>query len=219
MSPTKLYVSVGSSCDVCLENTWKYSAILESDPEGTYTAEVAGGLRNSVFFDFHPMTGVLWATEMGRDGLGDDLPPDEVNVIEPTYKYGWPYCYGDRVQDQTFTEKTDRNDLPMDCSKTEPPTIELPAHVAPLGIAFMSPTELLVAYHGSWNRSEPVGYKVVKFTLDTNNKVTASEDFISGWLKDEDQIYGRPVDLKFDAQKNLYISDDSAGIIYKVTKI
>ncbi|MBI2063715.1 MAG: PQQ-dependent sugar dehydrogenase [Candidatus Yanofskybacteria bacterium] len=241
--PTKLYISVGSSCDVCVETeTWKRAAILESDPDGKYTAEFAGGLRNSVFFTFHPETKEIWATDMGRDNLGDNLPPDEVNIIKVAEKgnkfgalrYGWPFCYGDKIRDKTFNpSKVDRIDIPTDCNQTESAAIELPAHSAPLGLAFITkdggwPTEwrndLLVAYHGSWNRSEPTGYKIVKFKVNEKGQSSGVEDFISGWLATNNQqpttnnqIYGRPVDLKFGPGGNtLYISDDSAGVIYRV---
>lgn len=187
LSPIKLYASVGSSCDVCLENTWKYAAILESDPEGTYTAEVAGGLRNSEFFTFHPTTGALWAGEQSRDGL-----PDEINIIKPPLKYGWPYCYGNQQRDERFTKPSGRNDLSMDCTKTEPPAIVLPADADPLGLAFLSPSELLVAYRD----------KIVRF-----DKQNQQHDFMAG----------HAADLKFDAHGNLFISDDSAGIIYKIS--
>lgn len=235
VSGTKLYISAGSSCDVCVEQSWKRAAILESDPEGTFTAEFAGGLRNSVFFAFHPETKEIWATEMGRDNLGDDLPPDEVNIIKvagPENKfgarrYGWPFCYGDRVKDKTFNPgKIDRADIPQDCGQTEKPIIEIPAHSAPLGLVFIPqsgewPNEwknnLLVAYHGSWNRSEPTGYKIVKFAADKEGKVSKAEDFITGWFSpNKKNIYGRPVDLKFNSDGNLFISDDQAGVIYKV---
>ena len=223
LAPEKLYISVGSSCDACLESTWKYGAILESDPDGTFTAEVAGGLRNSVFFTFHPKTGELWATEMGRDGLGDDLPPDEINIIKVGAKYGWPYCYGYQVRDETFTEESDRSDLTMDCSKTLPPIISLPAHVAPLGIAFVPDSwpkpwrgRLLVAYHGSLNLSEPVGYRIDWFDVDEHGRSKDAGVLMDGFLKDSDHIYGRPVDLKFGPDGSLYISDDTAGVIYKV---
>jgi glucose/arabinose dehydrogenase len=234
LSDIKLYISVGSSCDVCVEDSWKRGAILESNNSGSFTAEFAGGLRNSVFFTFHPITGEMWATEMGRDNLGDDLPPDEINIIKvagPDHKfgarrYGWPFCYGDKVKDNTFEpSEYSRIDLPEDCSKTESPVIEIQAHSAPLGLAFINnnkwpsgwQNDLLVAYHGSWNRTEPVGYKVVRFDLDDEGNVVGGEhDFISGWLGADD-IMGRPVDLKFGPDKALYISDDAAGIIYRVT--
>ncbi len=233
LSNTKLYISAGSSCDVCVEQSWKRAAILESDPEGSFTAEFAGGLRNSVFFTFHPQTKEIWATDMGRDNLGDDLPPDEINIVrvaEPDDKfgarrYGWPFCYGNKIKDAFFSfDGALRPDIPRDCSQTEPPIIEIPAHSAPLGLAFVSspkwPKEwqnnLLVAYHGSWNRSEPTGYKVVRLIVDKDGKVSKTEDFITGWLKSRKEVLGRPVDLKFGPDSALYISDDAAGIIYKV---
>ena len=238
LADTKLYISVGSSCDVCVETeTWKRAAILESDPEGSFTAEFAGGLRNSVFFTFHPETKEMWATDMGRDNLGDNLPPEEINIIKVATKdhkygarrYGWPFCYGNKVTDTTFKpDKVERIDIPRDCSQTEPATIELPAHSAPLGLAFIDnnykwPSEyknsLLVAYHGSWNRSEPTGYKIVRLVVDKSGGVSKTEDFVSGWLKSKEEILGRPVDLKFDSDSNLYISDDAAGIIYRVQPI
>lgn len=234
---TKLYISVGSSCDVCVEDTtWKRAAILESDPEGTFTAEFAGGLRNSVFFTFHPDTKEIWATEMGRDNLGDNLPPDEINIVRvagPEHKfgarrYGWPFCYGNQAKDRTFNpEKIERIDLSSNCSETEPPVIQIPAHSAPLGLAFVPlnsgwPKEwegdLLVALHGSWNRSEPVGYKIIRYDLGIKGNVLSQkpEDFISGWLDENDKIIGRPVDLKFASDGALYISDDALGKIYRV---
>ena len=230
-------MSVGSSCDVCEENTWKRAAILESDPEGSYTAEFAGGLRNSVFFTFHPVTKEIWATEMGRDNLGDNLPPDEINIVRvagPEQKfgarrYGWPFCYGNKVQDKKFNpDKWERIDVTNDCSQTESPVIEIPAHSAPLGLAFIPSNkgwpkewagDLLVAFHGSWNSSVPVGYKVVRYDLDVNGNVLSKDpvDFITGWLSaDKKNVYGRPVDLKFGPDGALYVSDDATGVIYRM---
>lgn len=234
---TKLYISVGSSCDVCVEQSWKRAAILESDPEGTFTAEFAGGLRNAVFFTFHPKTKEIWATEMGRDNLGDDLPPDEINIVkvaEEEHKfgarrYGWPFCYGNKIEDKTFKpEKVERIDIPTNCAETEAPIIEIQAHSAPLGLAFIPsnkgwPKEwqgnLLVALHGSWNRSDPVGYKIVRYDLDENGKVLSLEpvNFLIGWLKSKEEILGRPVDLKFSSDGSLYVSDDASGTIYKIS--
>jgi len=240
ISKDKLYISVGSSCDTCVESTtWKRAAILESDPIGSFTAEFAGGLRNAVFFTFHPETGQMWATEMGRDNLGDDLPPDEINIIKVAdpgdefgaRRYGWPFCYGKQIKDTTFNpEEVKRSDIPQDCSQTEPSLIDIPAHSSPLGLSFISnqiwpqdwQNNLLVAFHGSWNRTVPRGYKVVRYILDSNGNVLRDskgepqvEDFITGWL-DGKNIFGRPVDLKFGPDSALYISDDALGVIYRV---
>lgn len=231
-SDRKLYISVGSSCDVCEETTWKRAAILESDPDGTFTGEFAGGLRNSVFLALHPETGEIWATEMGRDNLGDNLPPDEINIVKVAGKehefgarrFGWPFCYGNKIKDETFSPPpSQRIDIPTDCSMTEAPVIEIPAHSAPLGLAFVPDRweafagDLLVAYHGSWNRSEPTGYKLVRFGVDKNGNVSETSDFITGWLSEnKKKVYGRPVDLKFSPDGALYVSDDAAGAIYRV---
>ena len=235
LGAVKLYISVGSSCDVCVETeTWKRAAILESDPEGRYTAEFAGGLRNAVFFAFHPETKEMWATEMGRDNLGDELPPDEVNIVSGAdesnkfgaRRFGWPFCYGNRIPDKTFKpDKIDRIDIPTDCGQTEPSVIDIPAHSAPLGLAFVPKgdgwpqewrNDLLVAYHGSWNRTVPTGYKIIRFDVDKNGRSSGVSDFISGWLTSDSKTLGRPVDLKFGPDNALYISDDSVGVIYRV---
>lgn len=227
MSPIKLYISAGSSCNACIEDTWKRAAMLESDPEGTFTAQFASGLHNAVFFTFHPKTGEIWATEMGRDYLGDDLPPDEINIVRFGKNYGWPYCYGDKVKDLKFTDPVPQGKswvITNDCSKTESPSIKIPAHSAPLGLVFITNKNwpkgwqgnLLVAYHGSWNRSIPTGYKIVRFAVDEKGKVSETADFITGWLNNDGKIYGRPVDLKFGPDGALYVSDDATGAIYKI---
>ena len=196
----------------------------------------ASGLRNSVFFTWHPKTKKLWATDMGRDFLGDNLPPEEINIVEEGKHYGWPYCYGHQVYDIDFDTSKKVEEF---CKTTEPSHIEYQAHSAPLGLAFI-PTnvvnpfatanklttsvwpeeyadDLLVAYHGSWNRTEPTGYKIVRMKLDAKGSYEGAEDFITGWLRDR-EVSGRPVDLLFDADGTLYISDDKAGVIYRVTQ-
>lgn len=211
----KLYIAVGSSCNVCIEEDWRRTKILVANPDGSDLKEFASGLRNSVFFTWHPKTHELWATEMGRDLIGDNIPPDEVNIIKEGNFYGWPFCYGKNIQDKTFTPtKT--------CQGAQPSHIDLQAHSAPLGLSFVPSSwpaeyrdDLLIAYHGSWNRTEPTGYKIVRAKLDAQGNYEATEDFITGWLA-SDGALGRPVDLLFGRDGALYISDDKAGVIYRV---
>ncbi len=203
----KLYTSIGSSCNVCTESDPRRASIWQSNLDGSDFTPYATGLRNSVFLITNPNTNEIWATNMGRDNLGDDLPPDTVNIIKEGANYGWPYCYGNKITDTQLNPGNSK----FDCSKMEAPKIELPAHSAPLGLAFLG-QDLLIAYHGSWNKITPTGYKVVKYS---NGKL---EDFISGWLEADGSVLGRPVDILVK-ESNIFISDDKAGVIYLLTKI
>lgn len=207
----KLYVSLGSTCDVCVEKHPWVGAVIETDTQGRNPTVFAKGLRNAVFLTQNQDK--VWATEMGRDFLGDNLPPDEVNSLEAGQDYGWPNCYGNKVADSRFAPGSS-------CSATKPPAYELPAHSAPLGLRFIEGEQfkqwqgdLLVGLHGSWNSSVPVGYKVIR--IDT--KTGQQSDFISGFLSGSSAM-GRPVDLEFDSQGSLYLSDDKAGVIYKIAR-
>jgi glucose/arabinose dehydrogenase len=170
----------------------------------------------------HPVTGQIWATEMGRDYLGDELPPDEINIIKESYDYGWPLCYGKNIHDTDFDKNTDN---PCKEPIMRASYIDIPAHSAPLGLAFFPvegwPKEyrynLLVAYHGSWNRSEPTGYKIVRYRLDNMGNYLGREDFITGWLTRDNKALGRPVDILIRSDGVIFISDDKAGLIYKMT--
>jgi glucose/arabinose dehydrogenase len=216
----RLYISIGSSCNACEERDERRAAIYVMEPDGSNFRRFASGLRNAVFMTTNPVTGDIWATEMGRDFLGDDVPPDEINIIREGRHYGWPWCYGNRVHDAAFDARGERRDF---CRETEPPVIEIPAHSAPLGLAFVPeegwPEEywynLLVAYHGSWNRSTPTGYKVVRHILDARGNYRGSEDFITGWLRNGSAL-GRPADIMVQPGGIMYISDDKAGVIYRV---
>jgi glucose/arabinose dehydrogenase len=215
----RLLISVGSSCDACEEEDPLRAKILAVDPDGGELSTYAAGLRNSVFMAVHPKSKHVWATEMGRDDLGDDWPPDEINIILEGRNYGWPYCYGKRVHDDKFDLTGAHREF---CKETIPSFIDLPAHSAPLGLAFF-PAEwpgefehdLLVAYHGSWNRTEPTGYKVVRYKLDAAGNYIGVKDFITGWLTPEGAL-GRPVDLLIKDDGVIYISDDKAGVVYRV---
>ncbi|KKR30141.1 MAG: L-sorbosone dehydrogenase [Candidatus Woesebacteria bacterium GW2011_GWA1_39_8] len=216
----KLYTSIGSSCDVCVEKDDKRASIFISNLDGSDLKSYAIGLRNTVFFAFDTY-GNMWGNDMGRDFLGDNLPPDELNVIKEGGNYGWPFCYGDKVKDFVFDKRGDDNY----CIDTHSPQYEYPAHIAPLGISFInSPLfseseqgNILASFHGSWNSSIPVGYKIVKLDVD-GETVNSMEDFITGWITVDGKVLGRPVDLIFDGEGILYISDDKANLIYILTK-
>jgi glucose/arabinose dehydrogenase len=219
-----LLISVGSSCNVCIEKDWRRAKILVVPAEGGSLKPFASGLRNAVFMAIHPKTKQVWVTEMGRDLLGDDLPPDEINIIEQGRDYGWPFCYGKNVHDRSFDP--DRTN-PCREPETFPSYIDIPAHSAPLGLAFFPeksrPAEyrndLLVAFHGSWNRSIPTGYKIVRYRLDSTGRYLGVEDFITGWLTKDGQALGRPVDIMIRPEGTIFVSDDKAGVIYRISRI
>jgi glucose/arabinose dehydrogenase len=220
----KMLVSIGSSCNVCNEEDDRRAKIMEYDFGTGKLTEFARGLRNSVFMTIHPVTGAIWATEMGRDLLGDDIPPDEINIVKKGGNYGWPICYGKNIHDDNFDKNTYIRNPCMEPFET-PSHIDLQAHSAPLGLAFFPeegwPEEywhdMLVAYHGSWNRTVPTGYKIVRFKLDDKGNYQGQEDFITGFIKDG-EVVGRPVDIAIQPGGTIYISDDKAGVIYKVRK-
>jgi glucose/arabinose dehydrogenase len=181
----------------------------------------ATGLRNSVGLAIHPVTGELWGVDNGRDNLGDDLPPDEVNIIRESGFYGWPYAYADKVPDPEY-------DNQARAAASLSPVIQLQAHSAPLGLCFYSGNgfgpayagNLFVTFHGSWNRSQPTGYKVVRFTMSGDLFATPGpqEDFITGWLTPEGAV-GRPVAIIQGGDGALYISDDKLGAVYRVSRL
>jgi glucose/arabinose dehydrogenase len=215
----KLYISVGSPCNACEPEDPRYSAILRAELDGTDMQIYASGLRNSIGFDWAPWSGKLFATVNARDLLGDDFPPDELNKVIEGGFYGWPYYNGDNIPDPDYGDK--RRDL---LSSAIQPIFKFRAHNAPLGIHFLKSAaslpgnfnkSALVALHGSWNRSSLDGYKVVALHWDKDGNISSS-DFMSGFLK-EAGVSGRPVDISEDQKGNLYISDDLAGRIYRLS--
>lgn len=220
----QLLVSVGSACNVCREYDQRRAKILVVPADGGELKEYARGLRNAVFMTLSPVDGRVWATEMGRDNLGDDVPPDEINVVEQGKNYGWPNCYGKNIHDDDFDKNVYVRNPCMEPFET-PSAVDLQAHSAPLGLSFFPeegwPEEywynLLAAYHGSWNRSKKTGYKIVRIKLDSRGKYSGTEDFITGWLRPDGSVVGRPVDVLIQPGGTMYISDDKAGVIYRVT--
>ena len=213
----RLYLSVGSSCNVCEEDNRIRAAIswfgLTKQEGGIF----ASGLRNTVGMEFSPYTGELWGVNNGRDRLGDDRPREELNIIRQGKHYGWPYCYESQIPDPDLGER-------YDCGKTEPPVHTFTAHMAPLGMAFYRSgnlpakynNSLFIAFHGSWNRSTPAGYKVVRVVLSEKGTIVRHEDFITGWLQADGGKTGRPVDLELSPTGDLLLSDDYAGVVYLI---
>jgi glucose/arabinose dehydrogenase len=212
-----LYLAQGSTCNVCIEADPRRAALMRFKPDGTDGQIIANGLRNSVGLDWSPWDNALYATENGRDLLGDDTPPEELNRIVPGAFYGWPYVHGFNTIDPQFgKEQAERIAMSM------APVHGFRAHNAPLGIRFLRKPapgferSALVALHGSWNRSQPDGYKVVSLHFGADGKIE-ERDFLGGFLTDAGVI-GRPVDVAEDATGAIYISDDYAGVIYRVTR-
>ena len=202
-------VAIGSSCNLCDESDVRRAAILAFDLDGGHERLYATGLRNSVGLARHPQTGVVWATNNDRDRLGDDLPPDRVNRIVPGGWYGWPDCYLPGTPNPEYRTRATR------CADAIGPGIALPAHTAPLGLTFWRDA-LYVGLHGSWDRSFPVGYKVIRVPFRDGEPAGPAEDFIVGWQVRR-QSWGRPVDVLAMPDGSLLISDDQGGRIYRVT--
>ncbi|MEX0617167.1 MAG: PQQ-dependent sugar dehydrogenase [Candidatus Woykebacteria bacterium] len=212
----KLYITAGSSCNICEEKDNRRAAMMRADPDGSNFEIFAKGLRNTVFFTFDE-SGQIWGNDMGRDLLGDQLPPDELNIIQKGGDYGWPYCNGKSVVDP-FGKSEER------CKSTISPHWNYHAHIAPLGITFINsgqfPDEwqgdLLASFHGSWNSSVPVGYKIVLLEVE-DGKVVAERDFVTGFITGS-VAAGRPVDLIFGSGGSLFISDDKSNAVYILRK-
>lgn len=215
----KLYVPVGAPCNICESKDEIYASITRINPDGSGKEVYAKGVRNSVGFTWHPTTKELWFTDNGRDMLGDDVPNCELNYAPKAgMHFGYPYCHEGSVKDPEFGNK-------KPCSEFVAPADKLGAHVAPLGLKFYTgdqfPAEyknqLFVALHGSWNRTKKSGYNVSLVRLK-NNKVTGHETFASGWLDEKAQkAWGRPVDVLLLPDGSMLISDDQAGVIYRVS--
>ena len=210
---------VGAPCNICESEDEIFNSITKIDVDNPTPKVVQTGVRNTVGFDWHPVTGDLWFTDNGRDMLGDDLPSCELNhAPKEGMHFGYPYCHEGDVPDPKFGEK-------RSCNEFEKPVVKLGAHVAPLGIEFYTGQQFpatykhqaIIAEHGSWNRSKKVGYKITAVQLDAQNKATSTKVFAEGWLdKEADEAWGRPVDIEQLTDGSILISDDFADAIYRI---
>jgi glucose/arabinose dehydrogenase len=217
-----MYVAVGSSCNLCIEQSSDRAAVLRFNEDGSGKRVYASGLRNAVGLAVEPTSGALWAAQNERDNLPPDhenLPPEEINILTDGGDYGWPYCYGDRVPNPEYGDAAR-------CAATIPPAAKLQAHSAPLGMSFLARAtrlpaayrgDLLVAYHGSWNRDTPTGAKVVRVRV-TGGAPGSVEDFITGWQGANGSRWGRPVDVVVAPDGAVLVSDDQAGAIYRIAQ-
>ncbi len=217
-----MYVSIGSTCNVCDERAPDRATVMRYDANGSGGRIFASGLRNAVGLAVNPTTGAIWAAQNERDDLPPDhqnLPPEEINILRDGASYGWPYCYGDRVPNPEYNDSAK-------CARTVAPALKMQAHSAPLGITFLDratrlPAEYrgdaLVAFHGSWNRNVPTGAKVVRIRVQ-NGRPVGYEDFIVGWQDENGVRWGRPVDVMVYKDGSVLVSDDAAGQIYRVWK-
>ena len=213
----KLYVPVGAPCNICEPDPDRYATITRLDVASGRIEVAARGVRNSVGFDWQPHSGELWFTDNGRDWLGDDAPPDELNRVSQTGQhFGYPYCHGGTIADPELGQA-------RRCDAFVPPVQNLGAHVASLGMRFYDgkafPARyqgaVFIAEHGSWNRSRKTGYRVSVVRLK-DNRAVSYEPFVSGWMKNE-SAWGRPADVLVMPDGSLLVSDDHAGAIYRVT--
>ncbi len=215
----KLYFNVGAPCNRCDSADPLFASIARMNPDGSGVEPVALGVRNSVGFDWHPETGALWFTDNNADWLGDDNPPGEMNILaEPGQHFGYPYCHGIASPDPWFQRDGA-------CDQFTPPAQELGPHVAAIGMAFYRGDQFperyrgqaLVAEHGSWNRSERIGYRLTVVRSEDGGATTSYEDFVTGWIgAPEERAWGRPVDILELPDGAILVSDDRADAIYRI---
>lgn len=216
----KLYVAVGAPCNICESGKEIFATITRINPDGSGREIIARGVRNSVGFDWHPETGDLWFTDNGRDWLGDNKPPDELNHLKKEgLHFGYPYLHGYKIRDPQFGEQGKNMDMDFTT-----PAQALGPHVASLGMLFYTGSmfpetyrnQIFIAEHGSWNRSEKIGYRITMVSLEEQEAISY-EPFISGWLQENESVWGRPVDILQLDDGSLLISDDYGGTIYRLT--
>jgi glucose/arabinose dehydrogenase len=215
----KLYVPVGAPCNICDPEDEVYASITRINADGSGREVYAHGVRNTVGFTWHPLTNELWFTDNGRDMMGDDIPPCELNYAPKSgMHFGYPYCHGGTIKDPEFGGKHTCNDYVA-------PARALGPHVAPLGLKFYTgnqfpktySNQIFIAEHGSWNRSKKIGYRVSLVKVENNTKAVSYDTFAGGWLNDATQdVWGRPVDVLILPDGSMLVSDDYADVIYRI---
>ncbi len=215
----KLYVPVGAPCNVCKKDNPIYASITRINDDGTGLEIFANGIRNSVGFSWHPINKQLWFTENGRDMLGDDIPADELNTAPAAgLHFGFPYCHQGDILDPEFGAN-------KNCKDYIAPVQKLGPHVAALGMRFYSgnkfgaeyTNQIFIAEHGSWNRKQPIGYRVSLVKIGAAGKSLGYSIFAEGWLQPDGKVLGRPVDVQQMPDGALLVSDDYSGVIYRIT--
>lgn len=215
----RMVVSIGSTCNVCEEeDARRATVVIYDDATGAGERIFATGLRNAVGLAIEPSTGELWATNNGRDLMGDDLPPEAVYLVRDGLDYGWPVCHNGDIEDP---------DMGFDgaCDGVEFPIVNMQAHSAPLGLTFYDSDvfpagyqgDIFIAFHGSWNRSEPTGYKIVRLDFVDGVPAGSVTDFATGWLLEDGSADGRPTGVTVGSDGALYVSDDKGGFIYRIS--
>ncbi len=216
----RLYTAIGAPCNICEPDAKIFTSLVRLTPDGKKMEILARGIRNTVGFDWQPKTHYLYFSENGRDNLGDDVPPDELNKwTQKGQHFGYPYCHGSEIADPEFGKL-------KKCQQFVGPEWKFKAHLAPLGMHFyrgkqfpkLYQQQLFVAQHGSWNRSKPHGYRIALLKFK-QGKVISETVFAEGWLDKNDQVIGRPVDILELPDGSLLVSDDYAGVIYKISYV
>jgi glucose/arabinose dehydrogenase len=221
-----MYISIGSHCNDCNEDNQEAATLVRARADGTGRGVFARGLRNTVGWDFHPRTGELWGSDMGTDWRGDDLAPDEINRIQNAGDYGWPWCYGDRVVDDLVQYEPQGSTKELHCARTAAPVLVYPqAHASPIQMKFYTGAQFPAEYQGdafatlrgSWNRSEPSGYQLVRIRYRDGEPV-AVEDFVGRFLTPDGRGYtARVAGLAVARDGSLLFTDDMYGVVYRVS--
>lgn len=221
-----LYISIGSTCNQCIETNEEHAAILQATLDGKTRTIHAQGLRNTIGYGWHPSTGVMWGMDHGSDGKGNDKPSEELNRIVANQHYGWPFCYENKQVDSSFAQDPEGTSKEAFCPTTVAPVLTYQAHSSPIGLVFYTGTSFPEKYRngafavmrGSWNRHPPTGYKLLYLSFDEDGNPVKFEDFVTGFLSEDGKHhYGRIAGVAIAADGSLLLSDDTNGVIYRIT--